>query len=101
MVDGKRDYLTVNRQGEVFAGWHGGPTRSESFVPLFFAMPGENFVDAAGTKVPYPDQLPVAVNRAFGDSKVSATVLAPGDGFTRNWQLAHFLKEIVREFRGE
>jgi hypothetical protein len=44
---------------------------------------------------------PTAVNRAFSDTKVNDTVSAPGDGFTRNWQLAYFLKEIVREFRGE
>ena len=31
-------HLTVNSVGEVYAGWHGGLTRSESEVPLFFAI---------------------------------------------------------------
>jgi hypothetical protein len=99
IVDGVAGYLTVNNGHEIFPGWHGGPTRSESEVPLFIAMPGRNFVDANGARIPYPDQFPIGYNRGLNDPKVSRTI--SDDGFTRNWQLAHILKEVVKSFRDE
>lgn len=54
ITDGKMGYLSVGFLDDAYPGWHGGPTVSESYVPLIFAMPGNSFVDASGNSINYP-----------------------------------------------
>jgi hypothetical protein len=99
VLDGQAGYLTVNNTAEIYPGWHGGPTRSESLVPLFFAMPGRNFVDESGEHIAHPEEFALGYNEGLADPAVSQTL--GDDGFTRNWQLAHILKHIVTKFRDD
>jgi hypothetical protein len=103
ILDGKAGYLTVNHSHEVFPGWHGGPTRSESLVPLLFGMPGQHFVNPDGSSIPHPNEFVTGYGKGLNDPIVDATVsnFGGGDGFARNWQLAHILKMIMKEMRVE
>ena len=87
-------HLTVNNTHEVYAGWHGGPTKSESEVPLFFSLLGNGFADDSGNTV-----VPPELAAGYGKGKVASNINT--DGFLRNWHLAHVLKKIVKEFRDE
>jgi hypothetical protein len=89
----------VNNTHEEFPGWDGGPTIAESEVPLIFGMPGRAFVDAGGTPVFHPPGLDDGYQKGLNDEKVLGTRPGAGQGSLRNWQLAYFLKHIIKEFR--
>jgi hypothetical protein len=76
-TDGYNGYLSVNNT-EGLNGWHGGPSRSESFVPLFFNIPG---------RVVKKDFIQKAVTDAWGE------VQGQGRSF-RNWDLGKVLVKI-------
>lgn len=86
----------------MYPGWHGGPTKSESYVPLIFAMPGDNFVDVEGDRLSGPPQ---GLVDGYGSAKMSPLVQSnlndSGDEHLRNWHLAEFLRYIVMEYRDE
>ncbi len=93
ILDGVYGYLTVNNQHEVFPGWHGGPTESESFVPLLFAMPGPDYVDSGGGSIAYPSAFAQGYNSGIDEAGVSS------DGYLRNWHLSPLLNRIMAQFR--
>ena len=95
IMDGRKGYLTVNLESDAFDGWHGGPTVSESDVPLMFSMPGAAFVDSGGNAIDAPSQLLSGFTAG-----VEATGVSP-DSQLRNWHLAPILKEIITRFRNE
>lgn len=95
ILNGEEGHLTVNNKGEVYAGWHGGPTRSESEVPLFFALLGDDFSNDSGEAVAIPEELRAGYLNGVSASNVKA------DGYLRNWHLTHVLKKILREYRVE
>ena len=78
-----------------FDGWHGGPTISESNVPLMFSMPGTAFVDSDGNPINAPPQLLNGFT-----SGVESTGISP-DSQLRNWHLTPILEEIITQFRNE
>jgi hypothetical protein len=77
VTNGPEGFLAVN-EGDELAGWHGGPEISESFVPLYFNIPGE------------------VVNEAFLADAVRTVKRArpPLDQQLRNWQMGPILAEI-------
>ena len=93
VLDGERGYLTVNNQHEVYPGWHGGPTESESFVPLMFAMRGNDYVDSAGANIAYPSAFAQGYNNGINAANVNT------DGYLRNWHLSPLLSQIMAQFR--
>jgi hypothetical protein len=93
IMDDRKGYLTVNIESEAYVGWHGGPTVSESFVPLVFGMPGDAFVDADGDAIQTPPQL------IAGFAKGVSAAGVKDDGYLRNWHLTSILREILLEFR--
>jgi len=95
VLNGEQGHLSVNNTGEVYAGWHGGPTRSESEVPLFFAVLGNGFTDSQGRTLLQPPELISGYNKGKQASNIK------GDGYLRNWHLAHVLKKVIKEFRDE
>jgi len=95
IMDGRNGYLTVNYAEESFSGWHGGPTVSESNVPLIFAMPGESFVDGSGNTVSTHPKLISGFNGGVANAGLKA------DGHLRNWHLTPILREIVTQFRDD
>lgn len=89
VMDGQQGYLTVN-QHEPDNGWHGGPTRAESYVPLLVNMPGPSLVVPAGQ-----------TNPAFVVNGYNAYVtrwLLP-DGHLRSYQLRGILATIIGSVR--
>lgn len=97
VTDGREGYMTLDNAGESFRGWHGGPTESESYVPLMFSMPGTAFVDDAGEDEPVPLQFKTVVD-TLTTTLVEKEKADGGDGFLRNWQLSPFLEAILTEF---
>lgn len=95
IMDGRNGYLTVNLESDAFDGWHGGPTISESNVPLMFSMPGTAFVDSDGNPINAPPQLLNGFT-----SGVESTGISP-DSQLRNWHLTPILEEIITQFRNE
>lgn len=95
ILNGEQGHLTVNNTGEIYAGWHGGPTKSESDVPLFFALLGNDFTDEAGKAVAIPNDFKEGYDTGVVDAGVAA------DGYLRNWHLANVLKKILKNYRGE
>ncbi len=93
IMDGRKGYSTVNFADESFAGWHGGPTISESLVPLIFAMPGDSFVDSDGNKISYPPELNAGLESGIEKAGIKS------DGYLRNWHLSPLLSEIIKQFR--
>jgi hypothetical protein len=93
IMDGREGYVTVNYAEEAFPGWHGGPTVSESNVPLIFAMPGESFVDGSGNTVSTHPKLVSGFNGGVTNAGIKA------DGHLRNWHLTPILREIITQFR--
>ncbi len=93
IMDGRKGYNTVNFAADSYKGWHGGPTISESLVPLIFAMPGDSFVDSDGIKISYPPEL----NAGLESGIVKAGIKS--DGYLRNWHLSPLLSEIIKQFR--
>ena len=86
--DGREGYLLLNKETDSYRGWHGGPTVSESFVPLIFSMPGGAFADANG---------PISVPQKFADGYNKGKP-EPLGGYARNFDLAKILKGIHEEF---
>lgn len=66
ITDGREGYLALDNPGDSYRGWHGGPTRSESYVPLMFSMQGAAFVKIEGDSVSESD-IPAAFFGAFKD----------------------------------
>jgi len=95
IMDGRNGYLTVNLESDAFDGWHGGPTISESNVPLMFSMPGTAFVYSDGNPINAPPQLLNGFT-----SGVESTGISP-DSQLRNWHLTPILEEIITQFRNE
>lgn len=94
ILDGRAGYLAINENHDLYPGWHGGPTVSESYVPLIFGMPGKSFVDLSGNPITAPKGLEKGFNK--GRSSVLKQ-----DGYLRNWQLSPILRGIISEFRDE
>ena len=92
ILDGRAGYVAVNIQDDVFPGWHGGPTVSESYVPLMFAMPGDSFVNTDGVSITRPNGLGAGFSAGYSNE------LKP-DGYLRNWQMGPILNEIIKQFR--
>lgn len=92
VMDGRKGYLALNFERDEFPGWHGGPTASESFVPLIFGMPGEAFVDSAGAPIKTPEKL----STGFANGATEK----PG-GYLRNWHFSQILSSILSRFRTE
>jgi len=89
ILDGREGYQTVNRLGDVFPGWHGGPTVSESHVPLMFAMPGQLFIDDSGNSI----NSPIPLSNGFAQGRNNAAV--KGDGCAiKNTKGSEYLKNI-------
>ena len=95
VLDGRAGYLAINTNDDLFPGWHGGPTVSESYVPLIFGMPGNLFVDSSGNLISQPQELVNGFNRGVANTGVNS------DGYLRNWHLTQILKDIISEFRDE
>jgi hypothetical protein len=90
-MDGEKGYLALDNEGDSFPGWHGGPTVSESYVPLMVAMPGESFVAIQGESATVAD-VPSALFRG-GDVPIQ------NGNYLRNWDLSRILESIHQEFR--
>ena len=86
--DGREGYLLLDNEGDSYRGWHGGPTVSESYVPLFFSMPGESLLTSKG-EVGIPERL---------DQGYKTRLKANGE-YSRNYQLGEFLKAIHSKFK--
>jgi hypothetical protein len=95
ITDGREGYLALNNAGDSYRGWHGGPTVSESYVPLMFAMPGDAFVNIEGNNV-IPTNLPDKLKTGFVKGKAPEL---DGNGYLRNWNLSQLLETIHTEFR--
>ena len=76
-TDGYTGYMSINN-GDELNGWHGGPSRSESYIPLFFNIPG-NVVDETF--------ISNAVNAAYRE-------VQPQRNSLRNWDLGRVLVKI-------
>jgi len=87
-MNGEEGYLTVN-SADGFNGWHGGPTRAESEVPLMVNMPGPAVRAANGGN---PAFVPGGFTEAVND-------VLPEDGHLRNWHLSAILRQIVSKVR--
>lgn len=79
-MDGRRGFLTVE-DGDGYPGWHGGPTPSESYVPLMLAF-GPNVDDGFEARV---------INGA------AESVAIDDDAPLRNWQLAPLVERVYRQ----
>ena len=97
ILDGRAGYLAVNFKEDAFKGWHGGPTVSESYVPLIFGMPGESFSDDQANLL--NDRAPVELSAGY--SKGVRNLELEADGYLRNWHLTPILQGIITEFREE
>lgn len=80
-------------ESDAFDGWHGGPTVSESYVPLIFAMPGDSFVNGEGEAESIPQKLRDGFNNG------ATTNIKDENGYLRNWHLTPLLQSIITEFR--
>lgn len=89
IMDGRKGYLALDNEAESFKGWHGGPTQSESYVPLMASMPGRHFVEVSGEQA-----MPVPVPRNFisTESEFAASI---SSGYPRNWHLTLLLSRIL------
>ena len=65
-------------------GSHGGPTRAESEVPLFFSMPGPDLIISTGKTQP---------DFVHG----GASLVSPKGLYFRNWQMSEFLTNMMSE----
>ncbi|MDO5971424.1 alkaline phosphatase family protein [Flavivirga aquimarina] len=83
LTDGAMGYLTVNK-GDEYNGWHGGATKSESFIPMFINIPGE-VVDESFIK------------NGFQKAKAAWKRESPNSQYMRNWNLTEVLKYIYNE----
>lgn len=88
VMNGKSGYFAVNESHDSYPGWHGGPTVSESRVPLMFGMPGSSFVDRDGGRVNAPPELDEGIEAAFNLCKDSQDTV-------RNWHLSVYLQTIL------
>jgi predicted AlkP superfamily pyrophosphatase or phosphodiesterase len=91
IMDGGKGYLALDNEGDSYPGWHGGPTVSESYVPLMVSMPGESFVEIQGDSASVTDA-PVALFQGGDVPKENGSYL-------RNWELSRVLEAIHNEFR--
>jgi predicted AlkP superfamily pyrophosphatase or phosphodiesterase len=104
ITDGREGYLTLDNTGESFIGWHGGPTKSESEVPLMLSMPGKAFVDNNGeefTGLKIPEKFRSSVQAEVGRLLIDEQSNRNGESFLRNWQLSPLIVEGVRGLRSE
>lgn len=95
VTDGVAGYLAVN-QPDGLNGWHGGPTVSESYVPLMFGMPGPALVLPKGQKNP------AFIQKGFDEGLkklVKDRQLQDPNGFLRNWHCSPILTSIVKQVR--
>jgi len=83
VMNGKQGYLGVTKQDQL-NGWHGGPTRAESDVPLMFGMPG-------------PDLLPETSDKL--DAAYHQIAKRPNSSYYRNWQMGEILLNMLKQFR--
>lgn len=98
IMDGREGYLALDNPGDSYRGWHGGPTRSESYVPLMFSMPGTAFVKIEGGSVS-ESNLPAAFETGFSNGPDPIEDEYYGRSFHRNWHLSDLLQSIHTEFR--
>lgn len=98
-VDGCHGNVAVNNSAEKLAGWHGGPTNSESLVPMMFGMPGNNFVNDNGQKYLQEPNLQDGYLQAMQAPRVVGNTGNPEDGYLRNWHLSYFVTEILKQYR--
>ena len=95
ITDGREGYLTLDNEADSFRGWHGGPTTSESNVPLMFSMPGPDFVDDNGQGlVGLPEKFKQAIEEAL-----QVTGIKDENGFNRNWHLTQGLSAGLKALR--
>ncbi|HUU69018.1 MAG TPA: hypothetical protein VM186_05810 [Planctomycetota bacterium] len=83
IMNGKQGYLGVT-EADQLNGWHGGPTRAESNVPLMFSMPG-------------PDILPET--RVKLDAAYYEIAKRANSSYYRNWQMGEMLLKMLTQFR--
>jgi hypothetical protein len=95
ILNGEQGHLTVNHSHEIYAGWHGGPTRSESEVPLLFSLLGNAYTTDGGES----ELIPKAFSDGYQDGRDASKIKA--DGYLRNWHLTHVLKKILKQYRGD
>jgi len=83
VLDGALGYMAVTHGEDMLNGWHGGPERAESLVPLMFSMPG-------------PDLVRSSVG--FIDSVYTTKASALGQDL-RNWHMGEILTGIANQVR--
>ena len=77
MLNGTDGYLAINcGEDDEQNGWHGGPTRAESEVPLMYRIPGPGVLPESQLLIDQAYGLPI-----------------------RNWQLGAALKDMIMQFR--
>ena len=87
--------MTLDNPSESYRGWHGGPTISESKVPLMVAMPGRHFTNDAGADLPQgPEKF-----RMGAEAALTQITAADAGGFARNWHLSRILSAGVEKLR--
>jgi len=96
IMDGRKGYLALDNENDSFPGWHGGPTVSESYVPLMVAMPGEAFVALSGGQA-----TPIDIPPALETGAAAVATLKDEEGYLRNWHLAPLLQGIHSAFRAQ
>ncbi|MBL1294098.1 MAG: hypothetical protein COB61_009520, partial [Thiotrichales bacterium] len=93
VMDGREGYQSVFITDDSFPGWHGGPTVSESHVPLMFSMPGNLFISEGLSETRIPTQLA----NGFASGLLATDIKE--SGYLRNWHMSPLLQGILQEFR--
>ena len=87
VMNGAQGFMAVLHGEDMLKGWHGGPEKAESEVPLMFSMPGPDLLVPSDTKEP------PFVLQAYN-------AVTQGAGWVpRNWRMGSVINEIVSQVR--